>query len=168
MRLDARHVDLDLQESGAPQPRVPCDGQGRWSSPYGVTLRGGVAHMAMLRASLCPVSMHPVQLTPSPRGSLTGLVATAIHETGMHARGTHQSVVLDVHAVGINFRDVLNVLGMYPGDPGPPGADCAGVVVHAPHVDAADVSRVEVERTRSPQHSLRPEDLDRPGTFPTR
>jgi NADPH:quinone reductase-like Zn-dependent oxidoreductase len=26
-------------------------------------------------------------------------------------------------------RDVLNVLGMYPGDPGPPGADCAGVVL---------------------------------------
>ena len=33
-----------------------------------------------------------------------------------------------VRAVGLNFRDVLNVLGMYPGDPGPPGADCAGVV----------------------------------------
>lgn len=33
-----------------------------------------------------------------------------------------------MRAVGLNFRDVLNVLGMYPGDPGPPGADCAGVV----------------------------------------
>ena len=30
--------------------------------------------------------------------------------------------------MGLNFRDVLNVLGMYPGDPGPPGGDCAGVV----------------------------------------
>ena len=36
-----------------------------------------------------------------------------------------------VKAVGLNFRDVLNVLGMYPGDPGAPGADCAGVVVQA-------------------------------------
>ena len=33
-----------------------------------------------------------------------------------------------MRAVGLNFRDVLNVLGMYPGDPGPPGGDCAGVV----------------------------------------
>ena len=33
-----------------------------------------------------------------------------------------------VRAVGLNFRDVLNVLGMYPGDPGAPGADSAGVV----------------------------------------
>ena len=33
-----------------------------------------------------------------------------------------------MRAVGLNFRDVLNVLGMYPGDPGAPGGDCAGVV----------------------------------------
>lgn len=34
-------------------------------------------------------------------------------------------------------RDVLNVLGMYPGDPGPPGGDCAGVVLrgHVRHGD---------------------------------
>jgi hypothetical protein len=38
-------------------------------------------------------------------------------------------VLLYVKAVGINFRDVLNVLGMYPGDPGAPGSDCAGVVM---------------------------------------
>ncbi len=34
-----------------------------------------------------------------------------------------------VRAVGLNFRDVLNCLGMYPGDPGPPGGDCAGTVL---------------------------------------
>ena len=33
-----------------------------------------------------------------------------------------------MRAVGLNFRDVLNVLGMYPGDPGAPGGDCAGIV----------------------------------------
>lgn len=35
---------------------------------------------------------------------------------------------VSVRAVGLNFRDVLNVLGMYPGDAGAPGADCAGTV----------------------------------------
>jgi NADPH:quinone reductase-like Zn-dependent oxidoreductase len=40
-----------------------------------------------------------------------------------------KEVLLAVKAVGINFRDVLNVLGMYPGDPGAPGSDCAGVVM---------------------------------------
>ena len=33
--------------------------------------------------------------------------------------------------MGLNFRDVLNVLGEYPGDPGPPGGDCAGLVLQA-------------------------------------
>jgi NADPH:quinone reductase-like Zn-dependent oxidoreductase/3-oxoacyl-(acyl-carrier-protein) synthase len=41
-------------------------------------------------------------------------------------------VILRVRAVGLNFRDVLNVLGEYPGDPGPPGGDAAGVVGEAP------------------------------------
>lgn len=51
----------------------------------------------------------------------------------MTNRFTHPSplVLLQVavRATGLNFRDVLNVLGMYPGDPGPPGGDCAGVVM---------------------------------------
>jgi NADPH:quinone reductase-like Zn-dependent oxidoreductase len=33
-----------------------------------------------------------------------------------------------VRVAGLNFRDVLNVLGMYPGDPGPPGVEFAGVI----------------------------------------
>ena len=37
-------------------------------------------------------------------------------------------VELRVHATGLNFRDVLNALGMYPGDPGPLGNECAGIV----------------------------------------
>ena len=32
-------------------------------------------------------------------------------------------------AVGLNFRDILNVLGMYPGDPGNPGSDFSGTVL---------------------------------------
>ncbi|XRQ09183.1 SDR family NAD(P)-dependent oxidoreductase [Actinomadura welshii] len=37
-------------------------------------------------------------------------------------------VRLGVRAAGLNFRDVLNTLGMYPGDPGALGAEAAGVV----------------------------------------
>ena len=36
--------------------------------------------------------------------------------------------MLNVNAIGLNFRDVLNILGMYPGNPGPPGGDMSGVV----------------------------------------
>lgn len=33
-----------------------------------------------------------------------------------------------VEAAGLNFRDVLNALDLYPGDPGPLGRECVGVV----------------------------------------
>lgn len=38
-------------------------------------------------------------------------------------------VEIAVLASGLNFRDVLNVLGAYPGEPGPLGNECAGRVV---------------------------------------
>jgi len=37
-------------------------------------------------------------------------------------------VEIAVEATGLNFKDVLNVLGLYPGDPGPLGGECAGTV----------------------------------------
>jgi acyl transferase domain-containing protein/acyl carrier protein len=37
-------------------------------------------------------------------------------------------VQVRVEAAGLNFRDVLNVLGLYPGDPGPIGGDFSGIV----------------------------------------
>ena len=37
-------------------------------------------------------------------------------------------VQIRVDATGLNFKDVMNVLGMYPGDPGPLGGECAGTV----------------------------------------
>jgi acyl transferase domain-containing protein/acyl carrier protein len=37
-------------------------------------------------------------------------------------------VEIRVRAAALNFRDVLNVLGMYPGDAGNPGFECSGVV----------------------------------------
>jgi acyl transferase domain-containing protein/NADPH:quinone reductase-like Zn-dependent oxidoreductase/acyl carrier protein len=38
-------------------------------------------------------------------------------------------VRIAVHAAGLNFRDVLDALGLYPGDPGPLGGEGAGVVL---------------------------------------
>jgi acyl transferase domain-containing protein/acyl carrier protein len=37
-------------------------------------------------------------------------------------------VEIRVHATGMNFRDVLIALGMYPGDPVPLGGECAGTI----------------------------------------
>lgn len=39
------------------------------------------------------------------------------------------AVQIEVRASSLNFRDVLNAMGLYPGDAGPLGCDTAGVVV---------------------------------------
>ena len=70
-------------------------------------------------------------IVPQPRGAISSIVAVSSHLTlANDSLAQHADIfTLRVVAVGVNFRDVLNVLGMYPGDPGPPGADCAGVAV---------------------------------------
>lgn len=83
-----------------------------------------VQHAPRLVPSHIASTPAPFQLLPKPRGALQNLAPEPL-QLDLAA----QEVLVEVHAVGINFRDVLNVLGMYPGDPGPPGADCAGIIV---------------------------------------
>ena len=43
------------------------------------------------------------------------------------------TVEIAVCATGLNFRDILNALGLYPGDPGPLGGEVAGIVTRVGH-----------------------------------
>lgn len=61
------------------------------------------------------------------RGTIDNLRMVA-HDELLEPLGINQ-VRLEVRATGMNFRDVLNALGMYPGDPGPLGYEGSGVVV---------------------------------------
>lgn len=63
-------------------------------------------------------------LAPTERGAIDNLRLTEA-EVPPPAEGYVQ---VRVEAAGLNFRDVLNVLGLYPGDPGPIGGDFAGIV----------------------------------------
>jgi acyl transferase domain-containing protein/NADP-dependent 3-hydroxy acid dehydrogenase YdfG/SAM-dependent methyltransferase/acyl carrier protein len=47
-------------------------------------------------------------------------------------------VEIEVATAGINFRDLMNLLGVYPGDGGAPGVECAGTVT-AVGSDVTDV-----------------------------
>ena len=66
------------------------------------------------------------RLEITERGTLEGLGAASTGDVGGPLEAGQ--VRVDVRAAGVNFRDVLNVLGMYPGDGGVPGAEAAGVV----------------------------------------
>jgi acyl transferase domain-containing protein/NADPH:quinone reductase-like Zn-dependent oxidoreductase/NAD(P)-dependent dehydrogenase (short-subunit alcohol dehydrogenase family)/acyl carrier protein len=63
-------------------------------------------------------------LAPTERGAIDNLRLTE-KEVPPPDEGYVQ---VRVEAAGLNFRDVLNVLGLYPGDPGPIGGDFAGIV----------------------------------------
>ena len=63
-------------------------------------------------------------LAPTERGAIDNLRLT---ETEVPPPIAGQ-VQIRVEASGLNFRDVLNVLGLYPGDPGLIGGDVSGIV----------------------------------------
>ncbi len=67
----------------------------------------------------------PYHLTFASRGSLENL---KLEITDRRPPGPGE-VEIRVHATALNFRDVMNVMGHYPGDPGPLGAECAGEIV---------------------------------------
>ena len=102
------------------------------------TFQGSRATPVLARGRSTLISHDLVQLRSNPRGSLNSLVCQEFDQKKLRP----DDVSISVKAVGINFRDVLNVLGMYPGDPGPPGSDCAGVVLavgdNVSHIKAGD------------------------------
>ncbi|WP_394839471.1 SDR family NAD(P)-dependent oxidoreductase [Pendulispora rubella] len=88
--------------------------------------------------SLRPPEVPAWRLHIPTKGSIEDLTLIASPEaTAPLARG---QVRLAVHAAGLNFRDVLDTLGMYPDDPGPLGTEAAGVVTEVgPDVTALAV-----------------------------
>jgi NADPH:quinone reductase-like Zn-dependent oxidoreductase/acyl carrier protein len=97
------------------------------SDAHGTATRGGSSYQPRLSwvegQAMDPLG--PFALHPQPRGSLGSLAPARVATSHI---GDDQAL-LAVRSVAVNFRDVLNVLGMYPGDPGPPGGDVAGVVL---------------------------------------
>jgi polyketide synthase 12 len=95
-----------------------------------VAVRNGVVRVARLaRLASSPGLVPPVglwRLDSRQSGSLDDLFLAPVEEESRPLRG--REVRLRVTAAGMNFRDVLNALGLYPGPAGPLGAEAAGVV----------------------------------------
>ncbi|MGB8407608.1 MAG: SDR family NAD(P)-dependent oxidoreductase, partial [Mycobacterium sp.] len=75
-------------------------------------------------------------LVPTERGAIDNLRLIETDVTPPEAN----EVQVRIEAAGLNFRDVLNVLGLYPGDPGPIGGDLCGIVTEL----GSDVTGFEV------------------------
>ncbi|QRK05990.1 type I polyketide synthase [Archangium violaceum] len=136
MALAAEHpewraslVDLDPAGSEEESARALADVLLAGGSEDRVALRGPERFVARLVArpeSARPVAEPaPVRLQVASRGTLEGL---RLEPMTRRPPGPGE-VEVRVRATGLNFRDVLNALGMYPGDAGPLGLECSGEVV---------------------------------------
>lgn len=67
----------------------------------------------------------PVQLVAAYPGDFSGLDLAPLQRPDL----ARDEVRIKVHAAGLNFRDVLATLDLYPGSAPPLGAECAGEVI---------------------------------------
>ncbi|MFI9052724.1 type I polyketide synthase [Streptomyces sp. NPDC053427] len=122
-------ADLDdTAESAAQLPALP--GLLDSDEPQ-VLVRSGtvrVGRLARLESgrSLVPPARTPWRLDSRAKGSLDEL-ALLPHPEARRPLTGHE-VRVGIRAAGLNFRDVLNALGMYPGEAGLFGSEAAGVV----------------------------------------
>jgi polyketide synthase 12/epothilone polyketide synthase D len=122
---DLACVSLDLDPAAAPDECAATlvAELGAGDREDQVAYRGGSRHVARLvprRTSAPPAR----RLTIRERGVLEGL---AWQPAQRRAPGPGQ-VEVRVAAAGMNFRDVLNALGVYAGGEAPLGNECSGVV----------------------------------------
>ncbi len=75
-----------------------------------------------------PTGSENYALRVRRRGTFENLAIVPIERATTLA---DHEVEIAVATVGLNFRDVLNALGLYPGDPGEVGGDLAGIVTRA-------------------------------------
>ncbi|MFZ5894826.1 MAG: SDR family NAD(P)-dependent oxidoreductase [Myxococcota bacterium] len=80
-------------------------------------------HRLSLPADVPPGS--PFRLKSPTSGTLSELALRPFEPVKPDAG----AVQIEIRATGLNFRDVLNAMGLYPGEAGPLGCDTAGVVI---------------------------------------
>eukprot|EP00918_Siedleckia_nematoides_P020146 GHVU01042939.1.p1 GENE.GHVU01042939.1~~GHVU01042939.1.p1 ORF type:complete len:2046 (+),score=318.55 GHVU01042939.1:72-6140(+) len=164
---DAGELCLDGTLGFLRSARLEIDNQiGSVAKLYYVAVNDGLPMGEQLQLAARFTRQHPnereVSVTSSgtievPRLAKSTILCTGPIELHMHSRGALSALrlrpmarltedlpknclELRVRAIGLNFRDVLNVMGLYPGDPGPPGGDCAGTVVSV----GSEVKHLEV------------------------
>lgn len=117
-------VSIDLDPDSADEGAALAEELGEDDGEEAVAIRSGRRFVARLR----PL---PVTGTSAPRRLAKGepAIIDSLHFESLERRQPQAGEVeLEVLAAGLNFRDVLNALGLYPGDPVPLGNECAGVV----------------------------------------
>jgi NADPH:quinone reductase-like Zn-dependent oxidoreductase len=118
-RPELRPLLLDLEDD-APPPTVPASGD-----------HTVLAHRngKLLAPNVVP---RPLAANPDQPFGLARATSNTLDDLGWapaprRAPGAGE-VEIEIATAAINFRDVMNLLGVYPGDGGAPGVECAGTV----------------------------------------
>ncbi|KAH8584212.1 polyketide synthase, partial [Cryptosporidium sp. chipmunk genotype I] len=74
------------------------------------------------------IGMDNFKYELSSRGELKNFKIKYLERFNIQELGDNE-VKVQVKAVGLNFRDVLNIMNLYPGDPGEPGSDFSGIII---------------------------------------
>ena len=121
--LQCRCIDLD------PTAQAPADTLWREIQVNGSDDQIGFRGTERFVAGLSPVEPAAedtrTRLTLPSRGRLENV---RMEPAQRRTPGSGQ-VEIRVNVSGVNFRDILNVLDLYPGDAGPLGGECAGEIV---------------------------------------
>jgi acyl transferase domain-containing protein len=142
---DLRCVRVDLDTTGvddnARSLLAEADAAGRDARRDGradgpedqIAFRNGERFVARLIRTSARTPAHGARVPPAGRSlqlviPTRGTLDALAFETSSRRAPAAGEVEIRVRATGLNFRDVLNALGAYPGDPGPLGLECAGEI----------------------------------------
>jgi len=126
---DLRCVRVDLDATDGGQSLLKAIGA--HDDEDRIAFRGGVRYVARLAKAIDVGAQYiapqdtPTTLDITERGVFDNLTLRSATRRAPAAG----EVEIRVHATGLNFRDVLKALGMYPGDLSFFGDECAGEVV---------------------------------------
>lgn len=90
-----------------------------------IAYRNGTRYVARLARHRLDAQNQPMRLEVNANGRLEQLAQRPM----TRRKPAANEVEVRVHAAGLNFRDLLNALGLYPGDNAVLGIECSGEVV---------------------------------------
>jgi len=123
--VSLRCVDLDPAALPSQNARSLWDEINAQSEDDEIAYRNDVRYAHQVtRIPAGTAEAKPVRLEITARGELDNLALRPMQRRPL----LPGEVEIAVRATGLNFRDVLNTLGMYPGDAGGLGHECSGVV----------------------------------------
>jgi acyl transferase domain-containing protein/NAD(P)-dependent dehydrogenase (short-subunit alcohol dehydrogenase family) len=116
--LRCSRIDLDPQGSDfvTLAEEITCE-----EGEEEIAFRGGERYVPRLERKLLRKS-ETQRLTVSERGSIENLTMEVVERRDP----LPGEVEVEVETTGLNFRDVLNAMGTYPGNPGPLGLEFCG------------------------------------------